>query len=416
MNSISDLKLSSRKRLFICSPGVPHKTKGASTVLFYHYINCFKEMNFDILNLLLLDPTNYSENALSEYIVHIGDEEHFEILPFRAKHFIKSRYHKLGFNELPDDILQRIDSFRPDLMFCFDILSARIAGRHCQCPKMIWLGDLNYKTIWYHSYYAVKENYKNIVYLPFAWILCQHWKSCYKTTLSKFDSVIVSAKSSESALMKLGIRSTYLPYPWHVIKDENVVNRPQPQTHPSFLFLGNLAGLGSRSALHFLLIKIYPKLVKLWGRGGFQLFICGSHELPQWTQELISKKKEIKYLGYVEAINNLMSSCHAVIAPIDVPVGNRSRIVTAMASGVLIIAHQNTSLGNPDLVNGVTCFLAKDAEKFVEYMKIAYENEELIKPIIKNAIQTYNKTFKPDTSTRMMANELFRVLGTKKIA
>ena len=411
MNSISNRTSSSRKRLLICSPGVPHKTRGASPVLFYHYMNYLKEMNYDILNVLLLDPGNHSEKSLNEYRSHMENGERFEVIPFKKDQFLRIyRFHKLRFEELPEDVLRKIDNFKPDLILCFDILSASIITRHCRCPKVVWLGDLNYRTILYHSYYAFQESYKNLIHVPYSWIICQLWKSSYKEILSHFDSVIVSSKSSESALLKLGVRSIYLPYPWPVKRNEKVDNCPHPKKKPSFLFFGNMVGLGSRSALHFLLKKIYPRVVKLWGKEGVQIIICGSHDLPQWAKELVSKTEEIKCLGYVEDINSLMLSCHAVIIPIDVPAGNRSRIVTAIASGTLVIAHRNTSLGNPDLVNGVTCFLAKDADEFVEYMKIAYENEDVKKYIIDNAIQTYEKTFKPDTATHMLANELLRVL------
>jgi len=411
MNPTFNLTSSSRKRLLICSPGVPHKAQGASTVLFYHYINYLKEMNYDILNVLILDPSNYSEKSLAEYRNHMESGGRFEIIPFKKDHFLKiHRYHKWRFDGLPEDLLRKINDFKPDLMLCFDILSAGIITRHCQCPKVVWLGDLNYKTILYHSYYAFKESYENIIYIPFSWLLCQFWKSSYTEILSHFDSVIVSSKSSESALMKLGVRSIYLPYPWPVKRDEKINNGHYPTKTPSFLFFGNLVGLGSRSALHFLFKKIYPRVIKLWGKGGVQIIICGSHDLPQWAKELISKTEEIKCLGYVEDINSLMLSCHAVIIPIDVPIGNRSRIVTAIASGALVIAHQNTALGNPNLVNGVTCFLAKDADKFVEYMRIAYENADVKKNITEKAIQTYEETFKPNTATHMLANELLRVL------
>ena len=108
-------------------------------------------------------------------------------------------------------------------------------------------------------------------------------------------------------------------------------------------------------------------------------------------------------MGFVEDINSLMSQCHAVLAPIDVPVGNRSRIITAMAQGVPVIAHKNTSLGNPSLVNGVTCFLCKTSQEFVNAMKLAYERDNKIDQMIKNAKRCYENEFLPDKACEALS-------------
>ena len=63
----------------------------------------------------------------------------------------------------------------------------------------------------------------------------------------------------------------------------------------------------------------------------------------------------------------ILSGCHALIAPIEVPVGNRSRILTALANGLPVIAHANTALGNPDLISSVNCCLGKNSDEMLEH-------------------------------------------------
>ena len=70
-----------------------------------------------------------------------------------------------------------------------------------------------------------------------------------------------------------------------------------------------------------------------------------------------------------------------MLAPIAVPVGNRSRILTTMSMGALVIAHANTVLGNPDLVSGKNCLLARSPEDFAKHMTATFKESELGKSI-----------------------------------
>ena len=159
--------------------------------------------------------------------------------------------------------------------------------------------------------------------------------------------------------------------------------------------------------------KLYPRLLRLWGSGGFQILIAGSRQLTPWAEREIADRPEFKYLGFVDDLDSLMSSCHAVIVPIDVPVGNRSRIVTAMAKGTLIIAHKNTSLGNPDLIDGVTCYLARNANQFAQRMQQAVECPRQVEDIISNARHCYERRFHPDIAAEMLVKEIVRISDAK---
>ena len=83
---------------------------------------------------------------------------------------------------------------------------------------------------------------------------------------------------------------------------------------------------------------------------------------------LIADNPEFQWLGFVPDIDSVITACHAVLFPIDVAVGNRSRILTALCKGALVIAHRNVALGNPALVDGRTCALAATPEEFIDRM------------------------------------------------
>ena len=139
--------------------------------------------------------------------------------------------------------------------------------------------------------------------------------------------------------------------------------------------------MGSKSAINYLFNFIYPTYKKIWGEDGFTIYVCGTYKLGFKLEKKINKLKNIKLMGFYKNLNNLASDCHACLFPIDVPVGNRSRIVTAMASGWPIIAHKNVSIGNPSLISGKNCLLANNPTDFSKYSRMLFEDKILRKKL-----------------------------------
>ena len=179
---------------------------------------------------------------------------------------------------------------------------------------------------------------------------------------------------------------------------------------PTFLFLGTLQALGSRSAFHFILHELYPELVRRWGSGGFRIVIAGRGELPAWASTMLATTPELEHVGFVEDLAGLLGSVHAAIAPISVPVGNRSRILTALAAGTVVVAHENAALGNPDLVDGVTCFLAADAASFAERMARTVDDPDAAREVAARGEELYRSRFRPDAAVGTAVDTLAAVL------
>ena len=408
----------SSKRLLICAPGVPHLSQGASTVLFYHYISLFKNAGFSILNLLLLQSDNYTEEGLEEYTISMEEPGAFQVISCRSELLISSNKWSFYVNTNGlQETLDKIEEFNPDIVVCFDFLCACVVDQITASVKVVWLGDLKFQTVWYHTLYSAKEQAKEAWRLPIAWTSVLRWKLLYRKVLRKSDAVIVSSKSSEVHLSRLGISATYLPYPWPNAERDTADRAVPPicDTVPTFFFFGSLVGLGSRSAFHFLIKRVYPRLIKLWGAGGFRIYISGIKQLPEWVTLEVDDKKEFEFLGFVDSLHDWMMRCQAVIVPIDVPVGNRSRIVTAMACNALVIAHKNAALGNPDLIHEETCYLANNAKEFVACMERAYHSEIERTRISKNARLCYENRFEPNVAYNLFFDHLQGVIDLKKI-
>jgi hypothetical protein len=236
------------------------------------------------------------------------------------------------------------------------------------------------------------------------------WRRYYAHTLRPFHSIVVSSKSSETALARLSLNSKYLPYPWpNTSMPVDPRNRVLPD-RPTFYFFGGLTGLGSRSAFHFLIKELYPRLERIWGSDGFRILISGRGTLPMWVEADIDRIPEFEYLGFVENLDSIIAESHAVLAPLDVPVGNRSRIITAMAKMALVIAHENASLGNPALVSGVTCLLARTADEFIACMQQAFEHPDKRYEICERARACYKSVFVPEIAGPKLVETLLETM------
>ncbi len=382
------------QKILIISHGIPHPSRGASCVLFYWYIHAIKAAGYSVLHVIIDTPRENPDEEIECYARAICADERFRVLyqTVAKTHFTSYRSLKIV-PELPDiKIIEQARNFEPDVVVCFDINAAGVAQALGFESLVIWLGDLTYQTCYYHALYDMAADKSKVQAVPRALLSQLIWKRYYKDVLDGQSQVIVSSKSSEASVHMLGAKSVYMSYPWPDIKRE--VGKKKFE-RPSFAMFGTLAALGSRSAFHFLLKKVYPKLLNVWGDGGFDIYIAGARELPEWVKSDLESRPEFKFLGFVDDLTALVDQCHAVLAPISVPVGNRSRIVTALSMESVVIAHDNTALGNPELVSGENCYLASSAEEFTFHMRFAFENALETARISEAARLTYEREFLP---------------------
>ena len=64
-----------------------------------------------------------------------------------------------------------------------------------------------------------------------------------------------------------------------------------------------------------------------------------------------------------------------------------------------MIAHRNTALGNPELVDGKTSYLAGTAEEFVDRIRRVIRNPDETRMIVEAAYRSLIEHFRPDRAT-----------------
>lgn len=390
------------KNILVITHGIPHPHRGASSVVFFWYIFGLKSTGHRILHMVLDSQWTGKEHDLNDYKQAIEEGTHFRVIYEALRATQEFSYRKFALEPvLPSTgAVSEIRNFSPDATLCFDIVAAAVAKK-LELPKLlIWLGDLAYQTGLYHALYDIIATPVKVLALPRILLNCAVWKRFYRAILDGQDNVIVASNSSVRLVASLGARAKYLPYAW---PGPDPRREPkQKNTTPTFIMFGTLAALGSKSAFHFLLRKVYPLLTKFWGETGFQILIAGSREMPEWVKAEVMERPALKFLGFVDDLAALVDKCHAVLAPISVPVGNRSRIVTAMSMGSIVIAHRNTALGNPELVSGKNCFLANSAEEYATYMRRTCESPAEAERMGRAARSTYMETFEPKVASQLL--------------
>lgn len=391
--------MAAQRRILVVSQGIPHPTRGASSVLYYAYLAALKASGYEVLHLCLNNTPAGAEWA--DYLAEICPDGAFQAVHAEVPHYYSiDRWALRVRPALPDARkIEQARQFRPDLVLCFDIIAAAVVQAMGFKRLDVWFGDLQYLSHWHNAVHDLKGGAGGIGKLPFTLLFCLLWKRLYRKVLPDTQLAIASSVSSAAPLREMGAeKSVYLPYPWPD-GGADMVPASKFET-PTFIMFGTLGALGSKSAFDFLLTKVLPILRAQRGSKGFEILITGSRTMPPWAEKRLARCPEVKFLGFVDDLATLVARCHAVLAPIAVPVGNRSRIVTAMSMRALVIAHANTTLGNPELVSGENCYLAGNASEFAACMQKAADHPEEASRLGAAARDTYLKSFEPGMATR----------------
>jgi len=398
----------SQRRVLVFSAGaVPHPESGASVVLFYQYIEGLLRAGFKVHHLLIPKSKTDDEEEVARYRAQISPVGSITIESAQCSNPIQRRFGGFRFDHKSlAEPLQRASDFRADVFLGLDFLSYWAAEPLNFPFRMAWLGDLNFQTQWFHALCQAKEQPVEVFRIPSAWKRARYWRETYRQVLKTADKVIVSSGSSVAQLQALEIQSSYHPYPWpHSPEKSMEAESTSQKEEPTFLFCGGLNALGAKSALLFILKQLHPRLLRIWGEQSFRIIIAGRGSPSGWARAAMADCKEIDFRGFVEDLDLVMAECHALIVPIDIPVGNRSRIVTALAKGWLVIAHRFTQAGNPDLKDGENCYLAEDAHSFAQRMRMAYEDSDAVARVRSNAITCYRENFLPERAVARLIEE-----------
>ena len=147
------------KKILIISIGYPEPNYGASTVLYFNYINAIKKLNYDTTHLIILDTYEVSKQKEKNYLKSIKPSKNFKVKIVISKNIRNKKFQKFQIVnfELNKNIL-KFKNLNFDFAICFDIVSCWVANKIEIRNKISWLGDLEFLTNYFHALYSFKEN------------------------------------------------------------------------------------------------------------------------------------------------------------------------------------------------------------------------------------------------------------------
>ena len=85
-----------KRNLLVVTHGIPHPSRGASSVLFYKYICAFKSSDLSILHLIIDVPRSGSDEELLEYKNSIGIDDSLSLIYDTVPVAYKFSYKKIA--------------------------------------------------------------------------------------------------------------------------------------------------------------------------------------------------------------------------------------------------------------------------------------------------------------------------------
>tara|TARA_X000000950_G_scaffold280524_1_gene375329 strand:- start:35583 stop:36758 length:1176 start_codon:yes stop_codon:yes gene_type:complete len=382
---------------FVCE-AFPNKNEGASLRVYYEYINYFLKKKYSV-TLIYFGKKVKVKNIFKNNKIKIYS------LP-SAEHLVPNKFSIIKNLDECEEIEKIVKKNKCELVLGFDIIAISQIIKIQDIKKVGWLGDLRFLTNMYNFYYSILENplnLKNIFYNIYQNYLL---KNFYKSNLKYLHKVIVSSGSSVDKLNRINIPSIFLPYPW----SEKFRFKPKEIKKPTFLFFGNLSGLGSRSSIQEIIGNIYPMMIKHFGKKKFQILIGGRNFKSSFLSKIdLEFYPELKYLGFIKDIGNYASKCNAFIFPGKVPIGNRCRLLSCLSSGILLIASESVTLGNTFLKNNFNCLIGKNSKEILKHMSFSYKNDLRINALIHNGKKTYKDNYEPYKASKKLEQKILNL-------
>lgn len=382
------------KMCFVCD-AFPNRDVGASCRVYFEYINFFLIKGYHV-TLIYFGEKEKVENLFKNKNIQI-----FKLQS--AEHLIPNRFSIIKRLNVYKKIERIVKTNKCDLILGFDIIAISQIIKIEGIKKVGWLGDLRFLTNMYNFYYSILEDPYNLRHIFYNFYQNLLLKKFYETNLKYLDKVIVSSDSSVNELKKIRITSEFLPYPW---SEKFKIQNTQIKK-PTFLFFGNLSGLGSRSSIQEIIHKIYPSMIECFGKKEFEILIGGKNFEKSFLSKINLKNfPEIRYLGFIKDIGKIASKCNAFIFPGQVPIGNRCRLLTCLSSGILLIASKSVTLGNSFLKHNFNSLIANNNKEFIKYMNLSLKNKSKLSFLIRNGKKTFEDNYYPKQASKKLEQKI----------
>lgn len=172
------------------------------------------------------------------------------------------------------------------------------------------------------------------------------------------------------------------------------------------LHIGALETTGSMNMIDYLADDLFPELAKL----PFEIEIRFVGRAKEENIRALTEKKypniKIVFLGYVESLEKEINNADLFFSPMKYPIGVRTRVITALSYGLLVLTDKTVSLGAPELIDGRDVIYADNAEETRQALERAYNNPDWLDRIGENGRQAWEKLYRPEANISQILKKL----------
>ncbi len=193
------------------------------------------------------------------------------------------------------------------------------------------------------------------------------------------------------------LRECTLCYP-----DWQLVERRSDSLKPQALLLGHLEGTHTRYGLRFFFDEVMPLWQSPEGPRS-AVRVVGNGRLPE-TFSLPPENNRLQWIGFVSDLTDEWSRATALLVPVPLRQGIRSRIVEAWSRGVPVISHPNAAVGLPMMKDGENYLAAEDGPEWIEAMRKVENDEALCRRLTATGRAVFEAEFSAEAGATRVGN------------
>ncbi len=159
------------------------------------------------------------------------------------------------------------------------------------------------------------------------------------------------------------------------------------------VLLGNLQGTASRWGQRFLAREVLPHLDRIVSSHPLVLDVIGGGELDAVSASAFHSRSYVRLRGYVDDLTTELANADVFIEPTPIPLGSRTRIITAFAHGCAIVTHTANRAGIPEITDGGNALVASDGPSFAKAIVRLLDAPALADRLRAAARRTYEESF-----------------------
>jgi len=206
------------------------------------------------------------------------------------------------------------------------------------------------------------------------------------------------------ALRRAGIPCSYYRTP---IADPGRPAGTPANERPRLLLVGHLQGTATLDGLR-VFGAMLPHLEEALGRDGFEARIVGGYEPPAGLQPLL-EHPAVRLVGFVDDVDEEFRRADVLLVPVSIRLGVRVRILTGLAHGSCVVAHEANAYGIPELAHGQNALLGSSPKTLADQVVSALREPELATRVRLGARETYERFFTPAVAGAALAETLERI-------